>query len=482
MMKKGDLAKGLASLGLKKNDIVLLHSSLSSLGEIEGGADTVIAAFQQVLGKGGTLIVPVFGKLGVVTEKLRQMPGAVVSDVPVGTLAAIGGRAEEMLAGHWASETAHGEGSPYLKIAQAGGYVCLLGVDQDRNTMLHSAEAMLELPYLGQATRTCTDPKGHEVTRTWKYYPGPHRCFIGLDKIFFQSGLMTTARIGNAQVRLLKAADMLSTALELGGDDPAFVLCENPACEDCVRQRAAIDRARFAEESFRLAASTRLAGRYVPEMVENLHAAGIDAVELDYIQGKGCAGMAPEALARAAAEFSEGGIAVAALRAVALPDDWQAMVARCQAAGAARLVLPLTGGEIPYGELKKAGISVLLYNCHQSSAQACSLFAEQAARAAAAKAEVAFAMAPAAFAQAGEMPFLTSWRVGRCARVIGQLDVADCLWDGTPEPLANGNAEVRELVSILRCRNFGGYMVLGGGFSCPGTLKDAAQAFKKLLE
>ena len=228
MMKRQELAKALAGMGLKKNDIVLLHSALSSLGQVEGGADGVIDAFMQVLGKGGTLIVPVFGKLGVITERLKERPDAVVSNVPVGTLAAIGGRAKELLADHWEAETAHGEGTPFLKIARAGGYVCLLGVDQDRNTMLHSAEALLELPYLGSTTQTCTNPKGRTVTRTWRFYPGPHRNFIGLDRLFAECGAMTVARIGNAQVRLLKAKEMLAVAMEVGGADPAFALCDNP--------------------------------------------------------------------------------------------------------------------------------------------------------------------------------------------------------------------------------------------------------------
>jgi aminoglycoside 3-N-acetyltransferase len=44
-MNKQDITSGLRKLGLTAGDKVLLHSSLSSLGEVEGGPDAVIDAF-----------------------------------------------------------------------------------------------------------------------------------------------------------------------------------------------------------------------------------------------------------------------------------------------------------------------------------------------------------------------------------------------------------------------------------------------------
>ena len=44
IVNKDLIADGLQSLGLKRGDIVIVHSSLSSFGYVEGGADTVIVA------------------------------------------------------------------------------------------------------------------------------------------------------------------------------------------------------------------------------------------------------------------------------------------------------------------------------------------------------------------------------------------------------------------------------------------------------
>ena len=51
------IADDLKKLGIKEDDTILMHSSLSSLGYVEGGADTVIDALLSVL-KNGTLLLP----------------------------------------------------------------------------------------------------------------------------------------------------------------------------------------------------------------------------------------------------------------------------------------------------------------------------------------------------------------------------------------------------------------------------------------
>ena len=475
-MDQQEIVAGLRELGLKRGDKVLLHSSLLSLGKVTGGPDAVIDAFLEVLGGEGTLLVPVFGALGILTETVKRRPGAVVSSAPVGTVAALGKDAEAICRDHWQAETAHGEGTPFTRLAEMGGYVCLLGVDQDRNTSLHSVEAMLKLPYLRTIDTAFALPDGRQVSKAFRYYPGPHRDFIGLDRHFREAGVLKIARIGNAQVRLIRSADLLRVGMALGGKDPAFVLCDNPECADCVKQRAAIFADRMSRESFRLTASSRLAGRYLPEMVENLGKAGIGAVELDYLQGKACAGMSGEKLAAVAAELTASGIAVSALAVPAAPDDPEKLLDAVRTAGIGRVILPV-GAEAAAKVLAGAGIAAALRNVNHT--------ARAASAAVGALAETCACRAcfdPAAFAAVGEKPFLESYRVGRFIKIIGQLDLNDGLWDGEPRPLARGNGEVKELISILRCHNFDGWFCLGGGVRYPGTLKEAVADLVRLLD
>lgn len=475
-MNRQEIADALRQMGLKNGDKILLHSSLLSLGKVDGGPDAVLDAFLDVIGSEGTLVLPVFGALGVLTEVFKARPGAVISPCPVGTVAAIGADAQALCRDHWQADTAHGKDTPYTRLAEMGGYVCLLGVDQDRNTSLHSVEALLELPYLCDTTRTFTLPDGREITKTWKYYPGPHRDFIGVDRFFREAGAMQIRRIGNSQVRLIKSKDLLDIGCAAGKKDPAFVLCDNPACADCVKQRAAIYAARMAEESFKLTASSRLAGRYVPEMVENLLVAGIKSVELDYVQGKACAFMTPEKIAKIAAEFAEAGITVSALSVEIVPNAPETLVELVKAANCSRLILPI--GAVCAAEIASAaGIAVDFRNSNQTALAASAAINEFAA-----KTPAGACFNPAAFTKAGECPFLNSYRKGRFVKIIRQLDIVDSLWDGTLTTLARGNGEIKELISILRCHNFSGYFCLGGGCGYPGTLKEAAGALLELLE
>ena len=89
---------------------------------------------------------------------------------------------------------------------------------------------------------------------------------------------------------------------------------------------------------------------------------------------------------------------------------------------------------------------------------------------------------PANFVAAGENPFLFSFKRGRFIRTAVQLDLVDQTWESVPSQLARGNAEVKELISIMRCYNFSGFMTLGGGAAYPGNLEEAVGNFTHLLD
>ena len=66
MLTQSEIQQSLKDLGLGPGDHVLVHSSLSSLGPVEGGAVTVVDAFLDVLSPEGTLVVPTFGDFGAI--------------------------------------------------------------------------------------------------------------------------------------------------------------------------------------------------------------------------------------------------------------------------------------------------------------------------------------------------------------------------------------------------------------------------------
>jgi aminoglycoside 3-N-acetyltransferase len=490
-MNKEGIREGLQRIGLKRGDTVILHSALSSLGHVEGGADAVVDAFLETLGSEGTLIVPTFGALGVITDAVKGHPDAVSSIHPMASIAAIGAKAEEICRDHWKAETAHADNTPYVRIAEMGGYVCLLGVDQDRNTTLHTVEELLGLPYLKPTSEKTFDTPEGKQTKSWTLFPGPHRDFIGLDAALRASGKMTIGKIGTSAVRLIRSRDLIDICMEIGRRDPAFMLCANPNCADCVMQRADLYRARMAGEAFTLAAAGSLAGRYVPEMLENLNAAGIGAVELDAVQGKPVHQLRPDVLKTSIAELKAGGLDVS-LRLAAFEGPtvegmqkakgsvWatDAIFGIAATEGAGRIALPLTSEAEEAARLSaEYSVPVAFYNCALSGESVSRRLMELKEK----NLPSGFVFNGAEFARCGESPFLGTYKL-KLRRFVEQLDVEDGLWDGTPVPLAQGNAEVKEMVSILRCSNFEGMMVLGARNRAAGDLRQAAQAFARLLD
>ena len=476
-MNKTDIVNKLKEFGLKTGDIVLVHSSLASIGHVEGGPDAVIDAFLETIGGEGTLVAPVFGNLGILTHTLKNRPEAIISDCPRGTVAAIGADAEFICRDHWKADTAHGHETPYLKIAGLGGYICLLGVDQDRNTTLHSVEALLELPYLGQSSATIETADG-PVEKTWKYYPGPHRDFIGIDNVMRANGKMISGKIGSAVVRLMKSKDLIDTFVELGSSDPAFCLCDNENCADCVRQRAAIRKDQFAKEDFKIAVASSVAGRYIPEMVEKTKAAGIGYIELDVIEGKPAHKYPAEKLAKAVQEFSDNGIEVSALRLPALSLDFESSIELVKCAGIDTIIMPLSDNSAVFAaKANDAGISVNFANNAMNGTYAAEIMSKLKAD----NIQAGFAYSPAEFAKAGEMPFLQSFRQGKFRKYATQLDIEDALFDGSQAEWACGNAEIKELVSILRCASFKGFMTISSKNIGLGSPKELADKFFKLL-
>jgi aminoglycoside 3-N-acetyltransferase len=472
-----DIEACLRQLGLRQGDIVLLHSSLASMGWVEGGAGAVLDALLNVLGQEGTLVVPTFGDLGILTRMVENHPHAVRSLHPLASVAAVGRRASEICRDHWKAELAHGPDTPYARIAELGGWVLLLGVDQDRNTTLHTVEELLRLPYLRTTEeKTFESPEG-KVTKSWPLFPGPHRDFIASDALLRASGKMIVGRIGSAVARLIKSRDLIDILVAHGRKNPAWALCDNPNCSDCVAQNAALRRDRLSRESFRLAAGSHLAGRYVAEMIENLMAAGVTAVELDWVQGRYACSLG-DRLARICEEFRAAGIAVSALRAAAVTEKDESLLDTARTAGIKRLILPLTArAGLAARTAEEREMEVSFFNVAISSEVASQLLLGMQAEGL----KPRFTFSGVGFARAGEEPFLKSYK-RKLRRFVDQLDVADATFEGDATPLAEGNCEIKEMISILRCAGFDGWFTLTGGRQGGEDLRQTCTRFMGLLD
>jgi hypothetical protein len=235
----------------------------------------------------------------------------------------------------------------------------------------------------------------------------------------------------------------------------------------------------MGKENFKLAASSALAGIYVPEIIENLNRSGIGYVELDFIQGNPAHRMPSEKLQVAVREFAGNSISVSGLRLPGVPADMKKTLQLAKDCGIGRLVLPLCADAANMtGQAVAENIALSFCNCGVTGDYASAIMKDLAGRGICAR----FTFSPAEFARCGEMPFLHTFRSGKFRKYMDQLDIEDGTFAGMPTGLARGNAEIKELVSVLRCASFGGFMTLAASNRHSGNVTAIAAEFRKLLD
>jgi len=113
MLTFEQLVEDFQKLGVAEGDTLLVHSSYKSLGEVDGGPQTVVRALEAALGTNGTLIMPTFNfdfnkgvpwdvrktrsKMGALTEVARMDPRAKRVFHPFYSFAILGKHAEMLV-------------------------------------------------------------------------------------------------------------------------------------------------------------------------------------------------------------------------------------------------------------------------------------------------------------------------------------------------------------------------------------------------
>ena len=244
---KQDIVFALKLGGIKEGDIILMHSALSSIGKVEGGADTVIDAVLEAVGESGTFAVSTMAfnhpfdaendrsTVGIISETHRLRKNSIRSLRPVHCINAIGAQAEELTRDHDKCETNCGYGSPYLKLKEMGGKIIMLGVDMNRNTTLHAIEDIMDSVYL--ENRVIPAPKYVEnyegkTMEMNKFCPG-HRDFLSFTPVLRREGALIETCVGNAAAKIIDAKKMFELGEKILSEKPLFFMCENEECSYC---------------------------------------------------------------------------------------------------------------------------------------------------------------------------------------------------------------------------------------------------------
>ena len=228
----------------------MVHTSLSSMGYVCGGAPTVIEALLEAVGSEGTIMMPTqswknldpevgvhpevsedewqvirdnwppYDKhttptqtMGAVAELFRQWPGSLRSDHPARSVSANGRHVAYLTENHDLSNI-FGDGSPIGRLYELDGYVLLIGVGYDKNTSLHLADARADYPSKHLSTEHSAVMENGE--RVWKaydtlYVDGEDFTLIG--EVFEQDHTISKVQLGHATLRLMRQRELVDFAV-----------------------------------------------------------------------------------------------------------------------------------------------------------------------------------------------------------------------------------------------------------------------------
>lgn len=251
VITKEDVLDALKRLGVERGDVLMVHTSLRSVGYVCGGAQALIEALLEAVGSEGTIMMPTqswknldpsegvhwevepsqwqtirdhwpaydkritpTNTMGAVAEMFRQWPQSVRSDHPARSVCACGRQAAFLTAEHSLSDI-FGERSPIGKLYALDGKVLLIGVGYEKNTSLHLADARASYP--GKHTYTAHSAVIENGKRVWKAYETLYvdgEDFAAIGAAFEQEHAVQKGALGGATLRLMRQRELVDFSVK----------------------------------------------------------------------------------------------------------------------------------------------------------------------------------------------------------------------------------------------------------------------------
>ena len=248
---KNEIIDALRTVGLTAGDAVMVHTSLSQIGYVCGGAQTVIEAIMEVVGEEGTIMMPTqswknldpetgvhwdvdeqywdmirehwpaydknitpTNTMGAVAEMFRQWPGALRSDHPARSVAAWGKNAKYLTEKHDLCDI-FGEESPVGKLYKLDGKVLLIGVDYDKNTSIHLADVRAK--YDSKHNTIEHSAVMEDGKRVWKSYETlfvDGEDFVDIGAAFEEKNTVKKAALGGTVIRCMNQRSLVDFAVK----------------------------------------------------------------------------------------------------------------------------------------------------------------------------------------------------------------------------------------------------------------------------
>jgi len=219
-LSKEDMLLGLQKLGVEEKMDIAVHSSLSSLSYVNGGAKTVIDAFKQAVGEEGSIFMPALrlshdlpldandkqnglirkirvlsddeprSAMGIIADTFRLMPGTLVGE---GVFAASAW-------GNHAKEIKH----MFQYLIENDGKAVMIGVDIYSLTAMHHVEKYLPK----DISVMMKSPKLDEIYNPNQLFvedgSTPVKAWYTIQDMAYEKGYIRNGMIGDSKCMLMQ--------------------------------------------------------------------------------------------------------------------------------------------------------------------------------------------------------------------------------------------------------------------------------------
>lgn len=237
-MNKKELIKGLQDIGLRPGMSVEVHSSLSSFGQVEGGAETVIEALMECVGSEGSIFMPALRlspeleltpedkRLGIVT-KIKVLPEDRQRSA-MGIIADTFRMRQDVFTGDgifqisgWGKHGREAASGGLDYVLHNGGKGLLLGVDIYKLTAMHYVEGLIP-PDISAISAPCAEVNSIYPPEEWFIETGrvPELGWYKIQNAALEQGIIHRQNIGECPAMffdLWEVVGMYERALK---DDP----------------------------------------------------------------------------------------------------------------------------------------------------------------------------------------------------------------------------------------------------------------------
>lgn len=249
-----DILKTLKKSGVKKGDIIFIHSDLSAFGKIGEVRDRdefmglILKVFKDIVGEEGTIVMPTFtysfcknkiydinfspSSVGVLTEYFRKQKEVIRTAHPIFSVAIWG--KEKRFFNSNLSKDSFDQDSIFGKLHKKNAKIVFFGAPFQSCTFIHYIEQSFSVPYRYSKTFGGKIKIGSQVYKDkYEYFVRPldNDVNVDLDRFknyLFEEKLIKLTKLGGGEILTIDANTLFRAGIKMLKKNIYFFLKNRP--------------------------------------------------------------------------------------------------------------------------------------------------------------------------------------------------------------------------------------------------------------